>query len=564
MFDPATKAHVLARAIVENALVNCIKKGILPEIGDYSFTIEIPKDLTKGDLACNVAMSTAKLFKLPPIKIAEVILNEIGSRKEDSIFARMEIAGPGFINMYYSNKFYNEALKGILTSGKDYGRTDTGQNRKYMVEYVSANPTGPMHLGNARGGALGDCLAGILQTAGYDVWREFYVNDAGSQIEKFAKSLEARYLQIYDSTKEMPEDGYMGQDIINHADEFARIHGDSYLEKSSEELKQALVDFALPINLKGMKEDLLRYRIEYDMWFKESILHQNHTVEKIVEILRDKGALYEKDGALWYKATDYGSDKDEVLVRSNGFYTYFAVDIAYHYNKFVERGFETVINVWGADHHGHVQRLKGAMDAIGLRGDKLHIVLNQMVTLIQDGEIVRMSKRTGKAITLSTLLDEVPIDAARFFFNMREPKSHLDFDLDLAAKQSGDNPVYYVQYAYARICSILKGLTANGIDIDKSLDYDYTVLNAPEEKALIRYLAYLPSEIEAAAREFNPARVTRYTIELATLFHKFYTNCRVKGESDNIMYPRIALCIASRQVISNCLGILKITAPESM
>ena len=564
MYNPAIYAHNKAGAIIDNALADCYKKGILPKTDNISYTIEIPKDLTKGDLACNIAMASAKQFKMPPIKIAEAIIGEVKPFDNESIISKIEIAGPGFINMYFSERFYSESLSDIIKDGSDYGNTNYGNNAKYMVEYVSANPTGPMHLGNARGGALGDCLAGILKAAGYDVYREFYVNDAGNQIEKFAISLEARYLEIFDPTIKFPEGGYQGQDIIDHAVEFEKIYMDRYVGTSSEERKAALVEYALPINLERMKEDLLRYRIEYDIWFKESTLHKNKTVDKIVEILNDRGLLYKKDGALWYKATDFGGDKDEVLVRSNGFYTYFAVDIAYHYNKFVERGFDTVINVWGADHHGHVARLKGAMDAIGLDGNKLNIVINQMVNLIQDGKTVRMSKRTGRAITLSTLLDEIPIDAARFFFNLREPKSHLDFDLDLAAEQSSNNPVYYVQYAHARICSILKGLVANEIDISKIFDYDFSVLSSFEEKALIRFLAYLPNEIISAAKEFNPARITRYTVELATLFHKFYTTCRVKGDDDSIMYPRIALCIATSQVIQNCLVILKISAPESM
>lgn len=564
MFDPATKAHLLARAMIKDALAKSIRRQTLPEIEDVVFTIEIPKDISKGDLACNIAMSTARQFKLPPMKIAQAIVDQIDNRCDESIFESIVISTPGFINFSFSDRFYAETVCGILETDANYGRTNTGNNKKVMVEYVSANPTGPMHLGNARGGALGDCLAGILEVAGYDVFREFYVNDAGSQIEKFAKSLEARYLGIYDSSIVFPEDGYMGQDIIDHAKGFAAIYKDSFITKSSNDRKTALVEYALPLNLNRMKEDLLRYRIEYDIWFKESVLHNNKTVDKVVDILESKGVLYSKDDALWYRATDFGGDKDEVLVRSNGFYTYFAVDIAYHYNKFVERGFDTVINVWGADHHGHVARLKGAMDAIGLNGDKLQIVLNQMVTLMQDGMPVRMSKRTGKTITLTNLLDEVPIDAARFFFNLREPKSHLDFDLDLAAKQSSENPVYYVQYAYARICSILKGLAENGIDIKKAYTCDYTLLKTPEERALIRYLAYLPSEIIAAAKEFNPARITRYTVELATLFHKFYTNCRVKSDDESIMYPRIALSIATSTVLLNCLRILKISAPESM
>ena len=563
MQDPGTSAKLRVRSAVEKALVDAAATNELPKAENISFIVEIPKDTSKGDLACNVAMSSAGLFRMSPMKISEVLLKYLHSNN-DGFFERIEAVPPGFINFFFGDSFYFSSLKDILTQNENYGKTDFGCNKKYMVEFVSANPTGPMHLGNARGGALGDCLASLLQVAGYDVCREFYVNDAGSQIDKFASSLEARYLEIYDKTAVFPEDGYQGEDITEHAANFAYIYGDKYVTASPEERKKALVDYALPLNLEYMKSILSDYRIVYDNWFLESSLHKSRTVDKVIGILRERDALYEKDGALWYKATDFGLEKDEVLVRKNGFATYFAVDIAYHYNKFIEREFDTVTDVWGADHHGHVARLKSAMKALGIDSDKLNIVINQMVNLIRDGENVRMSKRTGKVITLSTLLDEIPVDAARFFFNLREPTSHLDFDLDLASKQSSDNPVYYVQYAHARICSILTGLTANGIDIDSSLSSDFTVLRTEEERSLIRHLCYFPGEIITAITEFNPARITRYTIELATLFHKFYTNCRVKGEDDSIMYPRIALCIASKQVIKNCLQLLKITAPESM
>ncbi|MCL2539150.1 MAG: arginine--tRNA ligase, partial [Oscillospiraceae bacterium] len=544
------------------ALSDAAINGNLPDTHDTRLIIEAPKDPAKGDLACNAALVLSSEFKLPPRNIAAIISEELTLDK--SVFEKVEIAGPGFINFFLSSEFYAFALEGILREKDDYGKLGVGRGEKYMVEFVSANPTGPMHLGNARGGALGDCLASVLGAAGYEVTREFYVNDAGSQIEKFALSLEARYLALFDEDFPFPEDGYHGRDIEAHAVEFAEIHKDGYVKKPAEERRQALVDFALPLNLERMKSDLHEYRIDFDVWFRESRLHRAKTVEKVLELLRQRDALYEKDGALWYRATEYGGEKDEVLVRASGYPTYFAVDIAYHYNKFAERGFERVINIWGADHHGHVARLKSAMDALGLDGKKLDIVINQMVNLMQGGEPARMSKRTGKAITLSTLLDEIPVDAARFFFNLREPKSHLDFDLDLAAKQDSENPVYYVQYAHARICSILKGLEAGGIDVGEAHNYDFSALTAFEERRLIMHLIGLPGEIAAAAREYDPAKITRYTIELAAQFHKFYTNCRVKGEENSVMYPRIALCVASRQVIRNCLSLLKISAPESM
>ena len=435
-----------------------------------------------------------------------------------------------------------------------------------MVEFVSANPTGPMHMGNARGGALGDCLAAVLDWAGYDVTREFYVNDAGNQIEKFGKSLEARYLQIYQGEEAVPfpEDGYHGEDIKIRAQEFADIHGDAYVDAEEKERRNALVAYALPKNIEGLKTDLEKYRITYDVWFRESTLHESGAIDDIVKTLSEKGLTYEKDGAIWYKATAYGGEKDEVLIRANGNPTYFAADIAYHYNKFAVRGFDRVINVWGADHHGHVARLKGAMDAIGLNGNRLDIVLMQLVRLTRDGEVVRMSKRTGKAITLTDLLDEVPIDAARFLFNMREPGSQMEFDLGLAVEQSSQNPVYYVQYAHARICSILKNLAAEGISPkERQLD-DLLCFTQPEEIELIRHMAIYPSEILESARTYDPARITRYVIELANKFHKFYNACRVKGEAEDVMQARLALCLATRTVIRNVLTMLKINVPETM
>ena len=450
-----------------------------------------------------------------------------------------------------------------------------------MVEFVSANPTGPMHMGNARGGAIGDGLAEALSWCGYDVTREFYVNDAGNQIEKFGKSLEARYLQLYkgEDAIEFPEDGYHGEDIKVRAKEFADIHGDKYLEADSAERRKALVDYALPANVEGLQRDLGKYRIDYDVWFRESSLYKDGSIDKIVKILTDKGLTYEKDGALWYKnaevltarlkaegKTDKQIEalelKDDVIIRANGNPTYFAGDIAYHYNKFAERGFDKVINVWGADHHGHVARLQGAMDAVGLDGDKLDVVLMQLVELMRNGKPERMSKRTGKAITLTDLLEEVPIDAARFLFNMREPNTHLIFDLDLAVEQSNQNPVYYVQYAHARICSILRALAEEGVTPKEDISlYNYT---EPEELALVSEIAKFPVEIAESVKSYNPARITKYAVDLATMFHQFYNACRCRGVEEDVMYARIALCLAAKTTIKNVLTMLKVTVPESM
>ena len=454
----------------------------------------------------------------------------------------------------------------MLEAGDDYGRSDYGKGEKVMVEFVSANPTGPMHMGNARGGAIGDCPAAAMDACGYDVTREFYINDAGNQIEKFGLSLEARYLQIFKGEEAVPfpEDGYHGEDIKERAQQYADIHGDSLLNCSEQERRQALVDFALPKNIEKLRTDPEKYRITYDVWFPESTLHQSGAVKAVVDELTQRGMTYEKDGAIWYKATQFGGEKDEVLVRANGNPTYFTADIAYHRNKFVDRHFDRVINVWGADHHGHVARLKGAMDAIGLDGSKLDIVLMQLVRLMKDGEPYRMSKRTGKSITLSDLTDLVPIDAARFFFNMREPNSTLDFDLDLAVEESSQNPVYYVQYAHARICSILKNLQAQNIQPKDCDSQQLMLLNSSEEKELIRKLAQCPQEIINAAKNYDPARMTHYLMDVATLFHKFYNACRVQGEDEALMQARISLCLATRVVLANLLKLLKINAPQSM
>ncbi|MEG2204365.1 MAG: arginine--tRNA ligase, partial [Oscillospiraceae bacterium] len=415
-------------------------------------------------------------------------------------------------------------------------------------------------------GVLGDVLAAALDWSGHEVTREFYVNDAGNQIEKFALSLEARYLQHFEGEAQIPfpEDGYHGADITERAEEYIAENEGRLLCVDSETRKRALVDFALPKNLAKMKADLARYRIEYDSWFFESTLHASGAVTAVVDKLSARELTYERDGAIWYKATAFGAEKDEVLVRANGFPTYFAADIAYHCNKFVERGFEQGINVWGADHHGHVARLKGAMDAVGVGGDRLVIVLMQLVRLTRGGEAVRMSKRTGNSVTLSDLLEEVPVDAARFFFSMREPGSPLDFDLDLAVEQTSQNPVYYVQYAHARICSILKNLAAEGIVPRAVSSEELSLLRHSDERELIRTLASFPEEIIAAAKNCDPARLTRCAIETATRFHRFYNSCHCKGVEEPLLQARLALCLASRQVIRNLLEMLRISAPEIM
>ena len=556
----------VAKEQIKNAVIsaaeNAIAKGELERADLTDFTIEVPANRDHGVYAVNCAMVWARTFHKAPRMIAEILLNNASF--EGSYIKSAEIAGPGFINFFLKEDYCSDIITDVLKKKGDYGKSDYGQGKKVLVEFVSANPTGPMHIGNARGGALGDCLAAVLEAAGYYTEREFYINDAGNQINKFGLSLDLRYLQLYKDGIEMPEDSYHGEDIINHAKAFADIHGDSFVEKSEEERRKALVEFALPKNIEGLERDLGKYRITYNTWFKESTLHKNGETARIIELLKQSGHTYETDGALWFKATDFGCDKDFVLVRANGVPTYVVPDIAYHYNKLVTRGFDKAIDVLGADHHGYVPRLKGALTALGVDADKLDVVLMQMVRLVRDGEVIKASKRSGKAITLVTLLDEVPIDAARFFFNLREPNSHFDFDLDLAVNESNSNPVYYVQYAYARICSIIRNLEAEGVTLRKCNAEELNKLTAPEEKELILHIAGLTGEIIASAKAYDPAKITHYVEELATKFHKFYSACRVKGEDESLMMSRLNLCSATATVIKNVLDLLKIGAPEKM
>ena len=579
-YNPRAAALENARALLENAAAAAMASGALPQAELPSFIVEIPADVKNGDVASNLAMAGARAFRKAPRQIAEAIVGALDL--SGSLFDRVEIAGPGFINLFLGSGWFTGVLRAAC-SEPEYGRTDGGAGKRYNVEFVSANPTGPMHMGNARGGALGDCLAACLDWAGYDVTREFYINDAGNQIEKFGKSLAIRYLQLYkgEDACPLPEECYQGADIVEHAKNFAAEHGDAYVNGDFEQLKKDITAFALPKNIEGLQRDLGKYRIRYDVWFHESDLHAAGAVQAVVDKLLETGACYKgEDGAILYKSAQYAAKygvvnkkktdsgeeeaKDEVLVRANGIPTYFAADIAYHYDKLAVRGFDKAIDVWGADHHGHVARMKGAMDAVGLDGSRLDVVLMQMVNLMRDGKPVRMSKRTGKAITLTDLLDEVPIDSARFFFNMRESSSTLDFDLDLAVRSDSENPVYYVQYAHARICSLLKKLEAQGTVFRGPEAADAALLTDASEQALIRLLAAFPAEIAAAAEKYDPARITRFVIDLATAFHRFYNACRILDAEDQVQQGRIALCLAVRGVIHNVLTMFKINAPESM
>ena len=571
-----------AKKQLKNAVTTAIEKAIengellKAEIPEY--IIESPADRKNGDLATNVAMTGARVFKTAPIKIAQAISKNIELR--DTFFEKCEIAGPGFINFFYSGDFYASVIRDVEDEAENYGSSDYGKGEKVNVEFVSANPTGPMHMGNARGGAIGDCLAAVLKKAGYNSYKEFYVNDAGNQIEKFACSLEARYLQIFKDDIEFPEDGYQGSDITDHARAYADEFGDKLINVSCEERKKTLVEYALPKNIAKMQSDMEKYKIYYDKWFFESTLNESNKVKAVVDLLTEKGLTYEKEGAVWYKNKQVCTDillsegktqeyidklelKDDVLIRQNGNPTYFAADIAYHKDKF-DRGFTTCIDIWGADHHGHVMRMKGAMDAIGLDGDKLIVVLMQLVKLVSGGQVVKMSKRTGKAIQLSDLLDEVPVDSARFLFNTREATTQMDFDLDIAVQQDNQNPVYYVQYAHARICSIIKALAKDGIKARKCADDELKLLNQPEELELINHIANFSDEIISAAKEYDPTKITRYVTQTATLFHKFYNARRVKVEDESLMQARLALCLAVKTVIKNVLDMFNIECPESM
>ena len=567
--------------LVNKAYLAAAEQGELPTGLSLRGSVEIPKDTVNGDYAANFAMASAKLMGMPPRKAAEALLANM--ELDGSWFETVEIAGPGFMNFRMGDKWYGDVLKNIAAEGESYGSCDMGGGKKLMVEFVSANPTGPMHMGNARGGVLGDALASVLERAGYDVWREFYVNDAGNQIEKFASSIEARCLQLVkgENAVEFPEDGYHGDDIKELARLFCAKYGETWLENSREERHQMMAAFGLEKNLPKMKSDLARYGINYDEWFYESTLHESGYVADSVSKLAEAGYTYEKDGALWLNTSKILGDKlrsagkseenieklelkDDVLRRANGFYTYFAADIAYHRNKFEKRGFDKAINVWGADHHGHVARLKGAMDALGLDGEhRLDIVLMQLVKLTRGGEAVRMSKRTGKAISLSDLLDEIPVDAARYFFNSR-PESPVEFDLDLAVRQDSENPVYYVQYAHARICTMLSALRAEGHEVPSPQDVDISLLSAPQERELIKQLAALPEEIRLAARDYDPSRINKYVTELAARFHRFYTACRIKGAEEGVLEARLCLADTVRRVIAVSLSIIGVSAPEKM
>ncbi len=581
MANMIQKAKQQVAELVNAAYLAAVEKGELPAGLTLGGSVEIPKDTANGDYAANYAMASAKLMRMPPRKVAETLASNMAL--EGSWFESVDVAGPGFMNFRMGSRWYSDVLKNVAEEGDSFCNCNIGEGKKLMVEFVSANPTGPMHMGNARGGVLGDALASVLSRAGYNVWREFYVNDAGNQIEKFAGSIEARSIQLLkgEDAVEFPEDGYHGDDIKELAKLFCEKYGEGWLELPTAERHKMMAEFGLSVNLPRMKRDLARYGIKYDQWFLESSLHESGYVADSVQKLTEAGYTYEKDGALWLHTSKILSDKllaegkkpedieklelkDDVLRRANGFYTYFAADIAYHRNKFEQRGFDKVINVWGADHHGHVARLKGAMDALGLDGEhRLDIVLMQLVKLMRGGEVVRMSKRTGKAISLSDLLDEIPVDAARYFFNSR-PESPVEFDLDLAVRQDSENPVYYVQYAHARICTMISALKAEGHEVPDISSVDLSLLTAEQERELIKQIAMLPEEIRLAARDYDPSRINKYVTELAARFHRFYTACRIKGAEEGVLNARLCLADTVRKVIALSLSVIGVSAPSKM
>lgn len=599
MYNAVEDAKAQVKEMIMGALGRLVAEGKIPSEPLPPFQVTIPADNIHGDFSANTALVSAKALKNNPRAIAQMIADAVEFAGTD--FSKVEVAGPGFLNFFIGESWFGGVVRNAVAMGEDYGKTDLGKGKRVLVEFVSANPTGPMHIGNARGGALGDSLSSLLQEAGYEVSREFYINDAGNQVAKFGKSLDLRYMQlcsdagqrviaecgddmekltktIYDNTSTpdengdipeeqkalpftMPNDVYLGMDIIEHAKNYYDLHGGKALsEKSEEERRKALVDYALPLNEKRLEEDLLKYRIKYDNWFKESTLHNNGAVADVIEKLKAGGHTYEKDGALWLRATDFGGDQDFVLVRSNGFPTYIVPDIAYHYDKLITRNYDKAINVLGADHHGYVQRMRIALSALGIDEKRLDVVIMQMVMLIRDGKPCKLSKRSGKAITLTTLLDEVPIDAARFVFNQRTADTHLEFDLDLAVEESSKNPVFYVQYAHARICSIIRRQADEGVQY-RGGEVSYS---DPAEYALIRKIAEMPEMINQAAKDYDPSALTRYSYELAQTFHKFYDSCPIKGAEDSVKLSRLALCTAAKTALKNVLSLLKVEAPERM
>lgn len=541
---------------IEQAAKDAIQEGALPEGQLPQIVLEVPPTKEFGDFATNFAMQSARVFHRNPRQIAE----ELAKRIKGDWLDHTQIAGPGFLNFYLKGNVLYDSFQKILEAGESFGNLPKLDHPKIQVEYVSANPTGLLHVGHGRGAAAGSALVNLLRAAGYPVESEYYINDAGNQMNNLARSVNARYLELLGQEVTFPEDGYHGQDIIDTAQRIIDRDGDKYLALSEEERLDIFKDLAYHEKLAILKEDLERFHVTFDKWFSERTLHPD-AVRKVVEILKEKGDIYEKDGALWLKSTAYGDDKDRVVIRDNGVPTYLAADIAYHHNKY-ERGFDRLINIWGADHHGYVCRVKAAMQALGHDPEKLTVLLLQMVSLYRGGELVKMSKRTGQSVTLNELMEEVGTDAARYFFLMRSLDSQLDFDLDLAKKKSNDNPVYYIQYAHARICSIFRQAQETKLVLGKAPKLD--LLTDESEVALIKKIEEYPEEVKKAADDYAPQRIARYSYDLAALFHSFYNKCRIMGVDHDLAEARLALVTVTAHVIRHSLGILGVSAPEHM
>lgn len=540
---------------IKLAVESAMKDGVLNQAQLPDIILEVPPKKEFGDFATNFAMQSAKIFHMNPRKIAEEIKSRIKSESIDKI----EIAGAGFLNFYLKPTVIYDTFKSIFNN-ENYGQLPNKNNPMIQVEYVSANPTGLLHVGHGRGAAAGSAIVNIMKAAGYNVEAEYYINDAGNQMNNLSKSVNARYLEHFNQPVDFPEDGYKGADIIDTTERIIAEHGDEFLKLDDDERVKVLGELAYKDKLAELKKDLSNFRVDFDVWFSERTLHPDK-VNDAIKILRDNGTIYEKDGALWLNSTKYGDDKDRVVVRENGEPTYLAADIAYHKNKF-ERGFSKIINIWGADHHGYVCRVKSAMSALGFNADNLQILFLQMVALYRSGELVKMSKRSGNAISLRELMEEVGTDAARYFFLMRSMDSQLDFDLDLAKKKSSDNPVYYVQYAHARICSIFRQ-TAE-MKIEMSSNPNFNLLTHSSEIDLINKLIDYEDEIEKSAQNYSPQKITSYVYELATLFHSFYRDCRIIGVERELASARLGLIKVTAHVIKHALNLLGVSAPESM
>ncbi|MBQ1182702.1 MAG: arginine--tRNA ligase [Phascolarctobacterium sp.] len=547
----ATAIKAAAQKAIDEGTV---KGGELPEV-----LLEVPPQKEFGDFATNFAMQSARALKCNPRMIAQAVVDNL----DCAYVEKMEIAGPGFINFYLKQDWMYDMLAGIIAEGENYGNLVSDCKEKIQLEYVSANPTGPLHVGHGRGAAVGSALANLMKAAGMNVSREYYINDAGNQINNLAASVNARYLEKLGQTVEFPENGYHGYDIIETAERIVRIYGDKFLNMSEEERLQEFRTIALKEKLAALKEDLEAFNVTYDEWFSEQTLHDAKAIHSACDLLTERGYLYEQDGALWLKATEYGDDKDRVVIRDNGVPTYFAADIAYHQDKYA-RGFDRVINLWGADHHGYIARMKAAVGALGYHPDQLEVLILQMVSLYRNGELVKMSKRTGQSVTLNELIEEVGTDAARFFFVMRSIDSQLDFDLTLATEKSNENPVYYIQYAHARICSIMRQLEEAGIVVMPAAEAKLNTMTEASELELIKKLGEYPEMLAGAAKERAVHRVAHYVHDLAGLFHSFYNQCRILGVDSDLQQARIALVKTVGHVIRHALGILGVSAPERM